>query len=87
MPSKNRVSLHHLTPNEGWVERDARPSNAVQTLRRTADRSPNGKPQIAYTRDWVHPERSSEDVTKLRDRFPLPEAQVWGLSADISWEL
>jgi hypothetical protein len=82
---QHRQSLHHLT-TQGWTESETRPSNAIEAWIRTTDNSPTGKLQIAYTRDWVHPDWSCEAVKELRGRFPRPETQVSGLNADISWE-
>jgi len=51
-----------------------------------ADRSPYGKLQIEYTRSWVDPGWSSEDLKELRDNFLTPEHQVAGQDVDIVWE-
>ena len=51
-----------------------------------ADRSSYGKLQIEYTRSWVDPGWSSEDLKELRDKFLTPEHQVAGQDVDIVWE-
>ena len=50
---------------------------------RMAERSPNGKLQIEYTRSCVDPGWSSEDLKELRDNFLTSEYQVAGQDVDI----
>jgi len=78
--------FYHLTLG-GWVERNRRPANTVETWKRTEDRSGGGKLRIDHTREWVNPDWAAAAVKTLRDRFPMPESDVSAEYADIYWQI
>jgi hypothetical protein len=84
-----KASYHHLT-RAGWIETKTsdRPTGTFETLRR--DYEPNGwaapRPNILYSRVWMDPHVSQDEIEDLEAVFPPPESMISARVAEIGWE-
>jgi hypothetical protein len=79
------TTRHYLT-RDGWLEGDIKSESAVECWERDAYWA-NGKLTIDYSLRWTDTNWSVEERDALRQKFDLPEAQVSGAVADVTWEI